>query len=125
MISVHATATATTATNCALLILLLLQCTLTAVHAQICLTFGIWLGHSQRMFPIQRTIVTMDELVKEDEPVGYNARVSILIPSAGERLDIVMLALLGAMSQRCWNAGTSSKVHTITILCTTLSTITA
>jgi hypothetical protein len=49
--------------------------------------------------------------VKEDEPVGYNARVSILIPSAGERLDIVMLALLGAMSQRCWNAGTSSKVY--------------
>jgi hypothetical protein len=79
------------------------------------------------MFPIQRTIVTMDELVKEDEPVGYNARVSILIPSAGERLDIVMLALLGAMSQRCWNAGTSSKVYIYftTLLCVHNETVTA
>ncbi|KAG5191792.1 cellulose synthase, family GT2 [Tribonema minus] len=85
---------------------------------EICLTIGILIGHTQRMFPIKRAIVAMEDLVREDDCVGYNARVAILLPSAGERLDIVMLALLGAMSQSTWRGGnrTTSQMLRIIIL---------
>jgi hypothetical protein len=47
-------------------------------------------GHSQRLFAVQRARVTMDELVREDDSIGYNSRVSILLPTNGEKLDVVM-----------------------------------
>mmetsp|Transcript_1129 Transcript_1129/g.1733 ORF Transcript_1129/g.1733 Transcript_1129/m.1733 type:complete len:968 (+) Transcript_1129:131-3034(+) len=83
---------------------------------EICLVIGILIGHTQRMFPIQRTIVSMDDLVKEDESVGYNSRCTILIPSAGERLDIVMFALLGAMSQKMWHGGSVTKSQMVKVI---------
>jgi hypothetical protein len=39
---------------------------------------------------VQRARVTMDELVREDDSIGYNSRVSILLPTNGEKLDVVM-----------------------------------
>jgi hypothetical protein len=41
---------------------------------------------------------------------SYNARVAILLPTAGERLDVFMLALLGCVSQRIWACGKRTKV---------------
>jgi cellulose synthase/poly-beta-1,6-N-acetylglucosamine synthase-like glycosyltransferase len=83
---------------------------------EICLTFGIWIGHSQRMFAVSRSVVTMDQLALVDDTVAYNARVSILLPTAGERLDIVMLALLGCISQRMWACGKRSKSEILKVL---------
>lgn len=37
-----------------------------------------------------------------DPAVGANAVVAILLPTAGERLDVVLKCLLGASSQRSW-----------------------
>lgn len=34
--------------------------------------------------------------------MGANAVVAILLPTAGERLDVVLKCLLGASSQRSW-----------------------
>jgi cellulose synthase/poly-beta-1,6-N-acetylglucosamine synthase-like glycosyltransferase len=83
---------------------------------EICLSIGILIGHTQRMFPIQRTIVSMDDIVREDETVGYNSRCCIVVPCAGERLDIVMLALLGAVSQRVWSGGACSKSQMLRVI---------
>jgi cellulose synthase/poly-beta-1,6-N-acetylglucosamine synthase-like glycosyltransferase len=72
--------------------------------SEIILVLGIWVGHAQRAFPIKRTKITMDELVPEDATVGYNTRTAILLPTHGESLEVVMYALLGAVSQRMWNS---------------------
>lgn len=45
---------------------------------------------------------------------SYNARVAILLPTAGERLDVFMLALLGCVSQRIWACGKRTKVSATT-----------
>lgn len=73
------------------------------------LTFAIWLGHTQRLFAVQRVRVTMDQIVAIDPAVGANAVVSILLPTAGERLDVVLKCLLGASSQRSWPSTTNGK----------------
>jgi hypothetical protein len=52
---------------------------------------------------VQRVVVSMDDLAASDSTVGYNARVCLLIPTAGERLDILLKALLGAVSQKMWH----------------------
>lgn len=44
-----------------------------------------------------------------DPAVGANAVVSILLPTAGERLDVVLKCLLGASSQRSWPSSSPSK----------------
>lgn len=44
-----------------------------------------------------------------DPAVGANAVVSILLPTAGERLDVVLKCLLGASSQRSWPSTHSGK----------------
>ncbi|KAG5179332.1 cellulose synthase, family GT2 [Tribonema minus] len=51
-----------------------------------------------------RIKMTMDELVREDDSVGYNSRVAILLPTNGENLDVVMKAMLGCISLRGWDA---------------------
>jgi cellulose synthase/poly-beta-1,6-N-acetylglucosamine synthase-like glycosyltransferase len=83
---------------------------------EVFLVIGIWIGHVQRLFPVQRTVVTMDDLVVEDESVGYNARVAILCPTSGERLDIVMHAIMGAVSQRLWRAGSHTNSQTLRVI---------
>ncbi|CAM9783444.1 unnamed protein product [Discosporangium mesarthrocarpum] len=72
---------------------------------EIFLAIAVWIGHTQRLFPVQRVKVTMDDLTSVDNQVGYNARVAILLPTAGEQLGVVMKALLGASSQRLWDSG--------------------
>eukprot|EP00752_Nemacystus_decipiens_P009510 g8501.t1 len=69
---------------------------------EVFLLFAIWLGHSQRLFAVQRIRTTMDQIVAIDPAVGANAVVAILLPTAGERLDVVLKCLLGASSQRSW-----------------------
>ncbi|CAM9342279.1 unnamed protein product [Ascophyllum nodosum] len=69
---------------------------------EIFLVTAIWIGHTQRLFAVQRIRVTMDQIVSIDPAVGANAVVSILLPTAGERLDVVLKCLLGASSQRSW-----------------------
>lgn len=46
---------------------------------------------------------------KIDPAVGANAVVAILLPTAGERLDVVLKCLLGASSQRSWPSSSPSK----------------
>eukprot|EP00612_Vaucheria_litorea_P005782 CAMPEP_0171461346 /NCGR_PEP_ID=MMETSP0945-20130129/5831_1 /TAXON_ID=109269 /ORGANISM="Vaucheria litorea, Strain CCMP2940" /LENGTH=671 /DNA_ID=CAMNT_0011987675 /DNA_START=409 /DNA_END=2424 /DNA_ORIENTATION=+ len=58
----------------------------------------------------------MDQLALTDVSVAYNARVSIFLPTAGERLDIVMLALLGCISQRMWACGKRTKSEVLKVL---------
>ncbi|KAG5192414.1 hypothetical protein JKP88DRAFT_271166 [Tribonema minus] len=70
---------------------------------EICLTIAIWIGHTQRLFAVQRVRLTMDDIVREDDSVGYNSRVAILLPTNGEKLDVVMKALLGVVSLRGWD----------------------
>eukprot|EP00953_Heterococcus_sp_UTEX-ZZ885_P030185 15965-Heterococcus_DN1.PRE.5 len=70
---------------------------------EICLIIALWIGHTQRIFAVQRVVVSMDDLAASDSTVGYNARVCLLIPTAGERLDILLKALLGAVSQKMWH----------------------
>lgn len=74
---------------------------------EICLIIAIWVGHTQRMFAVQRIKLTMDDIVREDDSVGYNSRIAILLPTNGEKLEVLMKALLGAISQRCWYSGLS------------------
>ncbi|CAN0448300.1 unnamed protein product, partial [Hapterophycus canaliculatus] len=56
---------------------------------EVFLLIAIWLGHSQRLFAVQRIRTTMDQIVSIDPAVGANAVVAILLPTAGERLDVV------------------------------------
>ncbi|CAN0441552.1 unnamed protein product, partial [Phaeothamnion confervicola] len=51
----------------------------------------------------------MDDLVNEDDTVGYNARVAILLPTAGESLQVALKAILGNLSQRLWVSGLSKS----------------
>ncbi|CAM9743211.1 unnamed protein product, partial [Ectocarpus fasciculatus] len=76
---------------------------------EVFLLFAIWLGHSQRLFAVQRIRTTMDQIVSIDPAVGANAVVSILLPTAGERLDVVLKCLLGASSQRSWPSSSAAK----------------
>mmetsp|Transcript_4432 Transcript_4432/g.6276 ORF Transcript_4432/g.6276 Transcript_4432/m.6276 type:complete len:1027 (+) Transcript_4432:159-3239(+) len=68
-----------------------------------CLIIAIWIGHTQRLFAVTRPKINMDMLVREDDSVGYNSRVAILLPTNGETLEIVMKALLGNLSLRNWD----------------------
>jgi cellulose synthase/poly-beta-1,6-N-acetylglucosamine synthase-like glycosyltransferase len=70
---------------------------------EICLIIAIWIGHTQRLFACQRIKVNMDDLVREDDSVGYNSRIAILLPTNGETLDVVMKAMLGCLSLRGWD----------------------
>jgi cellulose synthase/poly-beta-1,6-N-acetylglucosamine synthase-like glycosyltransferase len=72
-----------------------------------CLALAVLIGHTEKMFAVSRPLLRMDDLVSHDLNVGFNARVAMLIPTAGERLDIVLLALVGAMSQCTWKGGIS------------------
>lgn len=47
----------------------------------------------------------MDDITSVDDQVGYNARVCILLPTAGENLEVVFKALVGSLSQRLWDSG--------------------
>ncbi|CAB1103980.1 GT2 [Ectocarpus sp. CCAP 1310/34] len=76
---------------------------------EVFLLFAIWLGHTQRLFAVQRVRTTMDQIVAQDPAVGANAVVAILLPTAGERLDVVLKCLLGASSQRSWPSSSESK----------------
>mmetsp|Transcript_8020 Transcript_8020/g.12169 ORF Transcript_8020/g.12169 Transcript_8020/m.12169 type:complete len:1034 (-) Transcript_8020:205-3306(-) len=71
---------------------------------EICLIIAIWIGHTQRLFACQRIKLNMDDIVREDDSVGYNSRIAILLPTNGESLDVVMKALLGCLSQRGWDS---------------------
>lgn len=73
--------------------------------AEIFLAIAVWIGLAQRLFPVQRIKVTMDDITAVDDQVGYNARVAILLPTAGENLEVVFKALVGSMSQRLWDSG--------------------
>lgn len=44
-----------------------------------------------------------------DPAVGANAVVAILLPTAGERLDVVLKCVLGASSQRSWPSSNAAK----------------
>lgn len=44
-----------------------------------------------------------------DPAVGANAVLAILLPTAGERLDVVLKCLLGASSQRSWPSANPGK----------------
>lgn len=44
-----------------------------------------------------------------DPAVGANAVIAILLPTAGERLDVVLKCLLGASSQRSWPSAQNVK----------------
>ena len=59
----------------------------------------------------------MDDLTSTDAGIGYNARVCLLLPTAGERLDILLKALLGAASQRYWRTGVAKKAAYRIIVC--------
>ncbi|CAM9415618.1 unnamed protein product [Ectocarpus sp. 4 AP-2014] len=73
--------------------------------AEFFLAIAVWVGLAQRLFPVQRIKVTMDDITSVDDQVGYNARVCILLPTAGENLEVVFKALVGALSQRLWDSG--------------------
>eukprot|EP00752_Nemacystus_decipiens_P009511 g8502.t1 len=73
--------------------------------AEFFLAIAVWVGLAQRLFPVQRIKVTMDDITAVDDQVGYNARVCILLPTAGENLEVVFKALVGALSQRLWDSG--------------------
>lgn len=68
-----------------------------------CLAIGVWIGQSQRLFPVQRPAdLTMDDLTRADKHIGPATSVCILVPTAGEGLKIVMYCMLGVVSQRPW-----------------------
>lgn len=73
--------------------------------AEIFLAIAVWIGLAQRLFPVQRIKVTMDDITSVDDQVGYNARVAVLLPTAGENLEVVFKALVGSLSQRLWDSG--------------------
>jgi len=42
--------------------------------AEFFLAIAVWVGLAQRLFPVQRIKVTMDDITSVDDQVGYNAR---------------------------------------------------
>lgn len=42
--------------------------------AEFFLAIAVWVGLAQRLFPVQRIKVTMDDITAVDDQVGYNAR---------------------------------------------------
>lgn len=46
----------------------------------------------------------MDDVVRENDSIGYNSRCCILLPTNGEGLEVVMKAMLGCVSLRGWDA---------------------
>ncbi|KAG5175559.1 cellulose synthase, family GT2 [Tribonema minus] len=84
--------------------------------SEACLIIGIMIGHSQRLFAVQRTVVNMDDLALVDSNITYNARVSVFLPTAGEKPDVVLKALLGCMAQRGWGAASKLSYMRIIVL---------
>jgi cellulose synthase/poly-beta-1,6-N-acetylglucosamine synthase-like glycosyltransferase len=83
---------------------------------EIFLTIGVWIGHAQRLFPVQRVICNFDDLVEKDETVGFNTRVAILMPTNGERLDTFMLCMIGAISQQTWKCGRKDVIDMLRLI---------
>ncbi|CAM9642369.1 unnamed protein product [Chrysoparadoxa australica] len=84
---------------------------------EIVLTIGVWTSHASRMFPSVRPFVVVDDMIEEvqDKRFRFSPRfseageilsrttvVAILVPTAGEKLGVVLQALLGCLSQRLW-----------------------
>ncbi|CAM9135904.1 unnamed protein product [Laminaria digitata] len=66
------------------------------------LMVGVWTSHLQRAFPSIRDLCTMDDLVEIDSSVANEAKVCIMVPTAGEKMKNLKHVLLGAYSQRLW-----------------------
>ncbi|CAM9444245.1 unnamed protein product [Chrysoparadoxa australica] len=75
----------------------------TFLGAEFIMILGLWVGHAGRSFPIDRVKVYMDDLVEYDEKLG-DLKVAILLPTAGEKLQVLLLALLGQLQLRLWKS---------------------
>jgi cellulose synthase/poly-beta-1,6-N-acetylglucosamine synthase-like glycosyltransferase len=76
---------------------------------EIWLSFHALFSHTTRVFGVWRPRVRIDSLISTDPNVGCNCRAAILLPTAGERLDIVLKALMGAVGQNLWASGRPAK----------------
>ncbi len=52
---------------------------------EITLIIAVAVGHTQRLFPVQRSVVTMDQLSEYDMAVAYNAKTCIMIPTGEQQ----------------------------------------
>ncbi len=52
---------------------------------EITLIIAVIVGHTQRLFPVQRPVVTMDQLSEYDMAVAYNAKTCITIPTGKQQ----------------------------------------
>ncbi|KAG5176027.1 cellulose synthase, family GT2 [Tribonema minus] len=71
--------------------------------AEVLLIVGLLVSHVSRAFPIHRERVTMDELVDSDPQTG-DLKVAILLPTAGEKLQVMLQALFGVLQLRLWSS---------------------
>jgi hypothetical protein len=69
--------------------------------AEIIMCIGLWIGHISRSFPVQREKVYMDDLVEADPQTG-DLKVAVLLPTAGEKLNVLLYALFGNLQLRLW-----------------------
>ncbi|KAG5188251.1 hypothetical protein JKP88DRAFT_287571 [Tribonema minus] len=96
------------------------------------LVMSIWMSHCTRLLPAVRPIIRVDDLIEasnaldtlqmanaadagsrapsEQQPglisIAEEARVAILLPTAGEGLPVLLRALLGCFSQKLWEPPT-------------------
>ncbi len=54
---------------------------------EVTLIIAVTVGHTQRLFPVERSVVTMDELAEHDMTVAYNAKTSIIIPTGKKHFE--------------------------------------
>ncbi len=59
----------------------------TFFFVEVTLIIAVAVGHTQRLFPVQRKIVTMDQLSEYDATIAYNAKICILIPTGKHKND--------------------------------------
>ncbi|CAM9483139.1 unnamed protein product, partial [Phaeothamnion confervicola] len=78
--------------------------------AECLLLGGVLMGQFQRFFPLRRAVVCMGDMAQRDPGLAGKATVAVLLPTAGEPLAVVFKALLGATSQRLWEASSALPV---------------
>jgi len=61
-----------------------------------------WQSHCSRFFPVKRVRVTCDDLVKVDRSLAERTCVTIFMPTAGESLAVLRVALMSNLSMRLW-----------------------